>query len=318
MDNDYYISFIKGCDKLQDITKKDYIRYLKKLLDYFKEYDLHYIVHHPDEMDPRLSEFFSILKGNKDNKGNRDNIAIATRIKYIKAVMSLFRCNQTLYDDGVLYGKWNEIFLRLYTVVEKHYKSNTPNERQITGYVSFDELLRVRDTLPIGDQRRVLISMYTEIPPVRNDYWNLRIYNEDPNDDNNNYMIIRGDNNPIIVLQKYKTSKKYGKLVINLNDKLSKEIRDSLVKDLRTYLFTTTKGYKYKTSSEFGIWANGVLKELFGPGFNLTMFRYIYISRRDLCLEKKSIAEQEMIAKIMGHSINMQHQYMWHCWDGVK
>ena len=47
---------------------------------------------------------------------------------------------------------------------------------------------------------------------------------------------------------------------------------------------------------------------------NLTTLRHIYISRRDLEVEKMSGLQQDEIAKQMGHSIEQQRKYLWHTW----
>ena len=42
------------------------------------------------------------------------------------------------------------------------------------------------------------------------------------------------------------------------------------------------------------------------------MLRNIYVTRRDLKLEEKSGLERAKIAKVMGHSIGTQQNYLWH------
>ena len=57
------------------------------------------------------------------------------------------------------------------------------------------------------------------------------------------------------------------------------------------------------------------LKSKINDNFNLTTFRHIYITRRDLKLEEKSGLERDEIAKIMGHSIATQQNYLWHTYE---
>jgi len=197
---------------------------------------------------------------------------------------------------------------------DKKYKSNQPTERQKAAYIDFEEIKRIRDNLNPGLDRLLLV-MYTEIPPQRSDYDSIRIYYGRVPDDNkySNYLLIKGyEYRPMI--REYKTSEKYGDIEILLNDRASSEIYNSLKEYPRDLLFLNPKGTEFVTRMAFNGWANRRLKEILNEKFTLSMFRHIYISRRDLRLEDKSGIEQEKLAKLMGHSVEEQRKYSWHTW----
>jgi len=113
------------------------------------------------------------------------------------------------------------------------------------------------------------------------------------------------------------TDKKYGRIEIEIPKELYEEIKLSIKINPRKYLFVSSGNNKpYKEGKTFNSWANKTLKKVLGKkNFTLSMFRHIYISRRDLKLEEKSGLEQDKLAKIMGHNINdQQKKYSWHTW----
>ena len=162
-----------------------------------------------------------------------------------------------------------------------------------------------------------MLTLYTDIPPARSDYYNTKIYKETPkNPDKENYVIL-AKNKGEIVLNDYKTSKKYGQIRIDLPEELLRQIHLSLEKEPRSYLFQSERFKKpyielKDPSGSFNSWANKTLKKLFNEDFTLTMLRHIYITRRDLKLEEMSGTERNKIAKIMGHRTEQQQRYLWH------
>ena len=58
----------------------------------------------------------------------------------------------------------------------------------------------------------------------------------------------------------------------------------------------------------------GIPKE----NISINTLRHIYVTRRDLKLEEKSGLERNKIAKIMGHSVGTQQNYLWHTYEKEK
>jgi hypothetical protein len=237
---------------------------------------------------------------------------------YYASIISLFLYNQQFKEDNThLFKVWKDYHLKVREPINIKYKSNEPTEKQKSSYISYDELLRIKNALPIGSIERLLLTMYTEIPPVRSDYYATKIiYNRSEinlHDESLNYILL--DDAPILVLEKYKTSDKYGIINITLPDIVINEIKASLLKQPRKYLFTSNTNNEPFKEMSYNKWANRIIKRILdNDSFSLSMFRHIYISRRDINIEEKSGLEQQQIATIMGHSIEQQRKYLWHTW----
>ena len=72
--------------------------------------------------------------------------------------------------------------------------------------------------------RGQLLFLLTCYHPIRNEYGNLKIttdYSEENDDGEHNYLFIKGDKRKkyFIILNKYKTAKKYGRLRIRITEK---------------------------------------------------------------------------------------------------
>lgn len=318
----YYLDFIRNTKFLQENTKKIYegrIRIMQKeMWDNCDKQTIHHIVHNPKDF---LANFIKYT----NNRSGRltDSLSDHTKDSYVSSIIALFIYNQDLkesYSD--LYKEWKALHENIKKPINTQYKSNTPNEKQQSAYISFDELIRKRDSLS-NSPERLLLFMYSEIPPVRSDYYKTQIFYSVPKDiDNGNYIVLpslhasTSEDSAFLVLQSYKTASKYGVITVNLPDTLRDEIINSIKLIPRDYLFISNRtGKPYKEAGSYNKWANRVLKNLFAkPGLSLTMLRHIFISRPDLKLEEKSGLEQEEIAKIMGHSIERQRNYSWHTW----
>jgi integrase len=310
----YYIDFIKNTKFLKDITKKIY---LKKLATIQKDIcpgaSMETIINNPALFKKNMEAYANKTKGRiADSLGNHARDILVT------VIISLFLYNQQLKEDKYeLYMEWKKIHDEIREPINNKYNSNEPTPKQKESYVSFDDVLKMRDSLKPGSMERLLLMMYTEIPPVRSDYYHTRIYREIPptfGTSTENHIVLN-KKSPFLVLEKYKTAKTYGLIVIDLPQKLVNEIEISLVEYPRNYLFTSPLGNPFDKENTFNKWANRILKRLFNKkNITLSMLRHIYISRRDLKLEEKSGLEQQQIAKLMGHSIEQQRKYLWHSW----
>lgn len=324
-DDDYFLSFIKKSPEINEKTKNTYLRYIDNVQKniwpkchskYKCDNDkccLAYILKHPKAFTDKLNDYCDNTKGRQEkNLGNH------TRDIYMSSMMALFLRNQNLREKHYeLYQKWKEMHDMIRKPIDIKYKSNEPTSRQKEGYMTYDEIIKIAQSLPKGSQERLLLMMYTEIPPVRSDYVQTRIFTRESQSDkcSGNYIILT-KKNPRLILNKYKTAKTYKTLTIDIPPTLYKEIKNSLEEKSRDYLFVSSRtGEPFEEANTFNKWANRTLKKITNkPKFSISMLRHIFITRRDLKLEEKSGLEQEKIAKLMGHSIEQQRRYLWHSW----
>lgn len=311
-DDNYYLDKIKNTKFLKDNTKKIYIKSFETIKEIWgdSKCNIDCIIKKPDEYYEKLLEYSKGYSTRfKDKK-----ISIHTLSNYIAPIISLFLHNEELKENEIeLFEKWKNNMEKIRKPVTEKYYSNEPNEKQKNAYVSFDQLITIRDKLEVGSFERLLLFMYTAIAPVRSDYYKTQIYKRKPsnNIDNTNYIVLT--KKPYLVLNKYKTAAKYKTVIIDIPPDLKKEIDDSLEKYPRQYLFISKqKGQPYELENTFNKWANYSLKKITKkPNFSLTMLRHIFLSRKDLNIEGMTGTEKNEIAKKMQHGIYQQGLYRW-------
>lgn len=321
-----YINYLEKSKFLGDATKSTYKSRLQviqndiwlncKSVNYKvgKGRCLHYILMHPEAFLEKLDEYANKTGGRLD----KEKLSMHAKDGYVTALKSLFQEAPGLKQKyPEIFMKWDEIHKEVRAPINAKYQSNKPTERQEEAYVSFDELERKRDSLEIGSDARLLLSLYTLVPPLRSDYNLVAIYKNDKDIKYDNYLIL--NKNPYLVITKYKTAKTYKDIKIYLPKKLVKEIKESLKLKPREFIFVQKNGKPYEKSNTFNRWANRTLKSLFDKkNISLSTLRHIYITRRDLKLEEKSGLERNKIAQIMGHSVGTQQNYLWHTYEKEK
>jgi hypothetical protein len=161
---------------------------------------------------------------------------------------------------------------------------------------------------------RLLLSMYTYIPPVRADYFDVRINPPKSVIDNSkDNFIVFDKTHPeksVLVIRDFKTANKYKEIKHALPLQLYKEIQLSLTEKPRDYLFVMpTNATRPYDRGSFSKWANKVLQSLFNVSITLTSLRHLFVSTLDFNNTRAS--ELEKIGNSMGHSIAMQKGYQW-------
>jgi len=194
--------------------------------------------------------------------------------------------------------------------------NNEPTQNQIvvSQTVNWQDIIKMRDTLKAGTPERLLLSLYTYVPPVRADYFNVRINPPKTtiSDSKDNYVVLdpQGAEKSFLSIRDFKTANKYKEIKHQLPSALYEEIKQSLKDKPRNYLFVmqTDVTRPYDRGS-FSKWANKVLTDLFKVPMTLTSLRHLFVSTLDF--NKTRASELEKIGNSMGHSISMQKGYQW-------
>jgi integrase len=286
--SDDLISKIIYSDKLSDSSKKQYLNYIKRSIILFKA-PLDVICSHPDEFYVELQKHAATAHGRRvDTEGLSANTVNA----YVSAIIAVMRYNDMTSDPT--FARWIAILGEVRQSIDAKVKQNKPSETQ--QLIQFSDVCDTRDGLPFGGAK-LLLGMYTYIPPVRSDYARVRLVTED---------LVEGDFiNTVtgkMVIRDFKTSKKYGPHDVVLPEELLAMVRSGMGGD-PDWLFGN------KTDMGYNKWANRILKSLFGDRITLTSLRHSYISSCDF--SDATVAEREVIASAMGHSVEMQLRYDW-------
>jgi hypothetical protein len=240
---------------------------------------------------------------------------------YIVAIMSFIKHKKSLLTHlsqdqyHAIRVKWIDINNENEAPIIERRLENKPTDKQLAkgGHqLTFSQLERKRDQLSTGSYEKLLISMYTMIPPVRADYFSTQIIYNDEAPTEKNYIRLRGNDYGECVVTDFKTSKKYKQITNILPCKLVYEIYESLKKNPRSYLFINTKGEPH-TRNSFVLWTRRCLSKIFETDFTLVFFRHAFIT--DFITNKitpeTTDAEIKEISDKMGHSPEMFRGYKW-------
>ena len=226
---------------------------------------------------------------------------------FLSAVVAYLR--HELHDAKLL-KEWCEIRNTNSEPINEHYVSGEPTENQKEKMIHWSEVIKTRDALPVSEGK-LLLGLYTYINPVRADYFACRLYESDPKSETENYMVL-SEENPRLVLNDYKTKKKYGTIQIPIPPPLYELIGECKTSGIckNDYLFTNSLGGPYNRNQYSG-YAVRKLERIFGKPVTLTTLRHSYTSSLDY---NRPIRELNEIAHSMGHSVGVQHMYRW---DGL-
>lgn len=214
--------------------------------------------------------------------------------------------------------------------------ASMPTEKQFGGIMPYADLVRARDASEHGSMKRLLLFMFVpdlDAPrgPCRQDLGRLSIEyvsrasnknkNKNANTNTNknknanvpedvgatgNKIVLEGKR-VSLVLNEYKTSKTYGTVCIDLEEKTAREIRMHVTSNPRTYLFENRFGRPFSDNA-FGKWSNKVIQDATGNSkINVQTLRHLYITCRDF----KTYGERVDIARTMCHNAAMGMQYEW-------
>ena len=240
---------------------------------------------------------------------------------YLVPVASFLKHNKSddlnlLQDDYLkMNNKWMDIVTNNQAPVVERRLENKPTEKQEAkggSTITWEQIIKKRDELPVGSQDRLLISIYTFLPPVRADYFATEIVYKKEVPTQKNYVRVLSKNNIQLFLFDFKTAKTYKQIHNKFPPELCKEFLASLKAKPRKYLFTNTKGEPY-TRNAFVLWTRRTLSRIFETDFTLVFFRHAFITdyMANKITKDTTDAQIKAISDSMGHSTEMMRSYKW-------
>lgn len=177
-----------------------------------------------------------------------------------------------------------------------------------------DRDLKKKEILKPSDKElMVVFTIFSFLSnyPLRNDLAGMKYisktdYNKLTDDDKKNgNFLVKQKNKLMIILNEYKTSKKYGEKIIELNFEITKIMKfyiRVMDKEIGDVLFTNSRGNP--------ITRNGISqlliktsKKYLGKSISTTMIRKIVVSDKFADMKK----EQQDLADVMGHDVGTQN-----------
>ena len=306
------IQYIKN-SSLTDSSEKKHNTFINKWIELTPTNNLLYVILFPAHS---LALLESCLKQkDTDSPMEKNKSYSKTNLhSYISAVLAVFKHSPQYVNDIPEMFVYHRIWLGILSDNEKDILirrgKNKPTELQEArgGHkLTLQDLVNKREQLDIDIISKLLLAIYTMIPPVRGDYYATQIIKDGETPETDNYIILK-NKYAELVIRKYKTSRKHGEIRHpRLPDELYNLILKSLEKYPRKYLFE--KNGKPYTPNGFCKWSSTTLEKLFNVEITLTMIRHIYISSLDL--SKMTVEEKKNIGKLMGHTIGIQAEYEW-------
>jgi hypothetical protein len=188
-------------------------------------------------------------------------------------------------------------------------QAQEPTPEQVSAHVPWEDIIAWRDSedfksVPI--ESRLLVGLYTYMPPQRLDYTPMRVVTRLPKtlETDMNYLII-GLKRARFVFHSYKTAKIYGDRMI--------EAPKPLVALLNEYLGTRRKGFLFEkkdkpwTENKLGTHIRLVYLDKFGKIFGVNNLRHSYITHENK--GAPSLAAMKESATAMGHDLITHQAY---------
>lgn len=188
-------------------------------------------------------------------------------------------------------------------VVTDEIRAKTPTCAEIRKAMAALKISSLRDS-----QHYLMLALSVDNPPKRRDFGALQVLRRDLKATEGNYIVVPNGTGAVkLVLQEYKTAKKYGRFEELLADTLSDAIKKSLAAYPRKFLFVSPSGGSLSDGA-YSEFVRTVFKERLGKPAGVNALRHMYISEQlkngNLTTEKK-----RELAKSMNHSLTLQMEY---------
>lgn len=220
-----------------------------------------------------------------------------TAIAYMRTMMCVGyaeRLTRATYEKE--YDAWREfINARSRDANSAHYDSRLTDATKIMALADIKR--HVLAASPELHMEKVIVAMYTFIPPCRLDYGSALVHTHEPagaNISTGNHVVI-GGSNPRVVLNEYKTSRQYGQIVNPIPIELLRIIVASLRLRPRKYIFGSKPVANFQSSR-----ISNASNALLGVRLSCNDYRRIYASS----IDASSLTNEEhaQFARQMGHS----------------
>jgi len=234
----------------------------------------------------------------------------ATRKNVMSTIMVLLKAYDT--KKSVL-NKYKKYFEELIDDYEKNYDKQIKSEKENKNWITqieltakikeyetkiskfnMKELTKTQEDLI---QQHLILILYTDIPPIRNDYAMMKVY-YDKNVKEENYINLTSK---LIILNKYKTAKTYGEKKIEISDKIIKLIRRWINITENEYLLINIRDRNPMTNNGLTKYLNKIFKP---KKVSTTLLRKLYLSEKYPVVHNRQDMKKD--AYIMGHSLDTQ------------
>jgi len=253
-----------------------------------------------------------------------DTLKLPTRKNYIAAILVAL---SAIDKDNKVIQEYRNNLDSIVSEYNEQLDSKKKSEKLSDNWVSMEQLnkivnrykrdikekgLETKETFNNSDftlyQMYLVGSLYTLLPPVRNDYADMEVisfknYNK-LKEKNKNYLVVVGKSKKFFSLGAYKTSDVYGVKVIQIPSKLNKIINKWLEHN-KTGYFIINKQKKPMTDNSLTKFLYKTFNDT-GKKIGSTLIRHVYLSEKYGVIND----EKEHDSFVMGHSLATQKEYV--------
>lgn len=286
---------------LSQTTKDQYMRNLSVLQKLSDRRPLEDLIKYPRAAYARIESAYS---------NNQTKKAMVSAIKGLfKHVAGLKETYPAALDE------WNVKFKALDKLIFDQVASAQPSDRERENWVPWSDVVAKERELAqtrYASSEHLMLAMYTLIEPLRADFGVLKIVEKMPpaTEGTGNYLVMQSNGTGHLVLNSYKTSKKYGRFEREIPDALMNVVRASLSSQPRAYLFVDEHDKPYIKKNSYIRYANRIFAKIFGKNFTIRLLRHAFVS--NLNFNASTPATLIGHSKMMLHSVGMQQMYRRH------
>ena len=294
--------------ELSDSSLKVYLSALKKLNN-----------NEPIKNIEYLKDFDSIVSKMESKSDN-------TKKGYLNAVIvTLLALNQ----PKELIKKYEELRDRYQNEYSDMVASHEKTEKQKANWVEWSEWIEMAENLKekakhlkkkiewtsedqLIFQDHVITTLYKHYP-VRNDFHDMKVitkreYNKlsDSEKKQSNFIVL--GNPMLLILNEYKTKKKYGEKKIKVEPEVANVIREYLKHNNSGYLLTQPHNFVNPMTSNGVTWTLQRIsaREFDGKKIGSSLLRHMFLSEK----YRHNVQDKAKDSYIMGHSLGMQNDYI--------
>tara|TARA_R110000751_G_scaffold302221_1_gene416096 strand:+ start:571 stop:1506 length:936 start_codon:yes stop_codon:yes gene_type:complete len=250
-----------------------------------------------------------------------NELKLTTRKNYTNAIIVALMTDSDKYKDTLT--AYKEYLATILTDYNEMVATQTKSKKETDNWISMADLKKIvakhkRSIKELGlDQKdswnkseKQLYQMYmvgvlyTEYPPLRNDYSNMDIISENDfkklKKKENNFLVIISRNKKYFSLSSYKTEKQYGDKILEIDSKLNTIINKWLAHNTTGFFLVNSKNTSLSDNS-----LTKLLNKIFSfskKKISSTLIRHIYLTEK----YSNTQAQMEADASEMGHSVQTQ------------
>lgn len=244
--------------------------------------------------------------------------SVNTQASYMSSIVGVLNTKKASLKYSKLHAEYKRLYLTIRKALTEQANTHKKSEKEKAYWMSWEDVIEKREELAseiTEDESHktmldhVVLSLYTYIPPRRNEYVYMWVVDsmEDATDNTRNYFVMNEDK---FVFNQYKTKRYLGQQTVDIPDELSVILQNWLETKHPTYEKGTSVRLLVKEDGKPIPEANGItriLNGIFKPKkISSTALRHIYVSDK----YGPVIEEKKKDADTMAHSTSQQSNYI--------